>query len=151
MTILAAVACLISVLISFFLICGHLFHWTKPTEQKQYVTAQPLSILSKLSLSSFVRIITFVPVCSICSFFSIWFYEAEGYLTPIGQFYEGYAITAMFLLIVEFITPEETNRAASYESLEHRGLTGRKISSHGSLGWYRVRSSILHTDSLKPR
>ncbi|KAL9111085.1 MAG: hypothetical protein Q9227_004518 [Pyrenula ochraceoflavens] len=120
MIILAAVAGLLSCFISFFLICGHLFHWTKPSEQKH-----------------FVRIIAFVPVYSVCSFFSVWFYDASGYLTPIGQYYEGFAITAMFLLYVEYVTPDEGTRAEFYRSLEHRGMTGRKMSNRGSLGWYR--------------
>lgn len=121
MTILTAVACIISVLLPLYVLWGHLFHWTKPKEQKQIV-----------------RIIVFVPFVSVCQLFSVWFYNAAGYITPVGEYYEGFAITSLFLLYLALVSPDESRREQFFDSLERRWLSGKKKGSHGSLRWFRI-------------
>lgn len=121
MIILAAVAYTISTLFSLFLLWGHLFHFVRPKEQRQIV-----------------RIILFVPFVSSCCFWSIWFYAAAGFITPVAQCYEGFAITALFLLYVQLATPDERNRAQIFDNLERRWLNGKKKGDNGSLRWFKV-------------
>ncbi|KAI1611961.1 organic solute transporter Ostalpha-domain-containing protein [Exophiala viscosa] len=121
MTILAAVACIINSIIALFLISGHLCYWVNPLEQKQIV-----------------RILLWVPFYSICAFFSIYFYEAQGYVAALAQWYEGFSITALFLLYVHYVAPRQENRANFFHRLERRWMNGKKKGDGGSLRWFRV-------------
>ena len=85
-TIISAVCCILTWLVAIFLLAGHYRNWTVPLEQKQYA-----------------RIILFLPVFSVCALLSIAFYQADGYIAPGGQWYEGFAICALFLLYTEVI------------------------------------------------
>jgi len=121
MLILSAAACIISNLIAMYLTVGHLLHWTMPREQKQIV-----------------RVILFIPAYSLCAFWALWFYHADGFVVPFGQWYEGLALTAVFLLYVEIATPDPATRESFFHQLERRWYTGKKKSEAGSLRWFRV-------------
>ncbi|KAK4945638.1 hypothetical protein LTR10_015257 [Elasticomyces elasticus] len=121
MTILAVVACIVNSTIALFLICGHLCYWVSPLEQKQII-----------------RILLWVPFYSICAFFSIYFYEAQGYTAALAQWYEGFSITALFLLYVHYVAPRPETRANFFHNLERRWMNGKKKGDGGSLRWYRV-------------
>lgn len=88
-----------------------------------------------------MRIILFVPFLSICCFFSVYFYGAQPFIIPVGQCYEGFAITAIFLLYVQLVTPDVSKRAHFFDQLERRWATGRSKGSKGSLRWFQVSSS----------
>ena len=96
-------------------------HWARPKEQKQIV-----------------RIVWFLPIYSILAVFSIWYYHLAGYLASFGQWTEGFALTALFLLYVEIASPDGTTREAFFDSLERRWYSGHKKGDHGSLRWFRV-------------
>lgn len=123
-TILGSVFTIFSTLICFLLILGHMRYWTKPKEQKLIV-----------------RILAFSPIFSLCALFSVWFYGAASFITPIGQYYEGFAIVSVFLLYINYLTPDEKNRLAFFHDLERRKLfkSSQKKNDQGSLRWYKVR------------
>lgn len=79
---------------------------------------------------------------SVCAFFSIYFYEAEKHLHLFATYYEGFAMTALFLLYVFLVCPNVTDRAQYFTNLDRKLFNGRaKRNSHGSLRWFRVRAS----------
>lgn len=85
-----------------------------------------------------LRIILFIPVMSLCALFSIYFYRTQGYLHPIATYDEGFAITALFLLYVQYVCPHPNGRAQYFSNLERRWFNGKKKGTGGSLRWYRV-------------
>ncbi len=86
-----------------------------------------------------VRIIAFIPIFSIVSFFSVWFYGAADYIAPIAQYYEGFAIVAIFFLYITYITPNEASRLQFYHDLERRGFRNKvKEPRQGSLRWFKA-------------
>ena len=71
----------------------------------------------------------------------MWFYGATDYIAPIAQYYEGFAIVALFLLYITYITPNESSRLQFYYSIERQGFRGRvKEPRQGSLRWFKARS-----------
>ena len=56
------------------------------------------------------------------------------------MWYEGFALTALFLLYVEIAAPDPTTREAFFDRLERRWYSGKKKSDKGSLRWFRVRA-----------
>lgn len=105
LSILSGAACIIILLITLYLITGHVRNWTNPAEQKQYV-----------------RIILFTPAFALCAALSILFYHADGYIAPWGQWYEGFAMCALFLLFIEVV--DQSQRAT--------GQVGDRMHSSGS-------------------
>jgi hypothetical protein len=106
-TIISAVTTGLCCLISLIITIGHLQSWVNSQQQRQIV-----------------RIIWCLPVFAIFSLFSIILYEAEGYLNPIPQVYEAFAIPALFLLYVAYVTPDEATRDSFFNELELRGRAG---------------------------
>lgn len=81
----------------------------------------------------------FVPFFSICQLFSIWFYGVSGSLMPIAQLYEGYAVTALFLLYVNMVAPDTSTRASFFNQLERKLFNGKpRKNGKGSLRWFRI-------------
>ncbi|KAK3674379.1 hypothetical protein LTR78_005848 [Recurvomyces mirabilis] len=122
LTILTATACIISILLALYLLWGHLFHWTKPHQQKQIV-----------------RIIVFIPVVQLCQLFSVWFYNASAYCQAWAEYYQGFGITALFLLYLALATPEDTlHREHFFDNLQRLWHNGRAKGQDGSLRWFRI-------------
>ncbi|KAF2093146.1 hypothetical protein NA57DRAFT_61669 [Rhizodiscina lignyota] len=74
-------------------LCGvlaltHILKFRWPDEQKQLV-----------------RIIWAPAVIAIFSFFGVWFYGAAGYVKPIGEWYECFALVPIFYLFIHYATP----------------------------------------------
>lgn len=103
---------------------GHTVYWVRPAEQRQMM-----------------RIILFDVVFSIASFFSIYFYGSAVYNTAWATFYEGLAMTALFLLYVQLICPNPNHRAQYFHDLQLKSKSSKPPKgSGGSLKWYRVSS-----------
>lgn len=132
MKILAAIACIFNCSCAIYLATGHVLHWVRPDEQRQIL-----------------RIILFDVVFSISAFFSIYFYAAAGYIHPAAVYYEGFAMTAIFLLFVQLVCPNSQNRAQFFTSLERRWMNGKaKKGSKGSLRWFRVSALPFFTQGV---
>lgn len=119
--ILSAVPVIFTTLISMYLIAGHLLHWTRPLEQKQIL-----------------RVVFFVPIYSIIAFFSVWFYHVSAFLAPYGQWIEGFALSALFLLYLEIANPGGVRQEEFYARLVRRLATEKQKGDRGSLRWFRV-------------
>lgn len=104
---------------------GHAIYWVRPAEQRQMM-----------------RIILFDVVFTITSYFSIYFYGSAVYNHAWAQYYEGFAMIALFLLYVQLLCPDPNQRAAYFHNLELHTKKGKvKKNSNGSLAWFRVSSS----------
>lgn len=84
------------------------------------------------------RIILWNVVFSTSAFFSIYFYAAEQYIHPFADYYEGFAMTALFMLYVNLACPNVLDRAQYFTNLERRWLNGKPHGTKGSLRWFRV-------------
>lgn len=103
---------------------GHTVYWVRPAEQRQMI-----------------RIILFDVVFSITSFFSIYFYNSAVYNHAWSTFYEGLAMTALFLLYVQLLCPEIDHRAQYFHDLPKTTIRGKvRKGAGGSLNWFRVSS-----------
>lgn len=137
--ILSGVACVFNCACCIYLITGHILCWVKPAEQRQFVLLFSLRSLPILTTSRIIRIILFNVVFSIASFFGIFFYAASDYIHPLAVCYEGLAMTALFLLYVNLVCPDELDRAQYFTSLERKWINGKvKKGSSGSLRWFRM-------------
>lgn len=85
--------------------------------------------------------------CAI-SLVSILFYEDSIYITPLMGVYEAFCISALFLLFLEFVCPDETAQSKYFSNLENKDKKGNIIPG-GSQKWFNVRSLrlILFLDS----
>ena len=93
-----------------------------------------------------VWIILCLPIFAIFNWFCAFSYQAAGFLVPIPQIYEAFAIVALFYLYVTYTSPDETNRERFFDGLERRTRWGRAKHGKGSLGWFHV--SQHHSASM---
>ena len=107
-----------------------------------------LPLRPRLTSHRIVRVLLFIPVFTITAFFSVWFYPASGFLVPIGEWYEGFGITALFLFYVAALEPNETRRADFFHNVERRWYNGKKKGDGGSLRWFRVRIHQLRVQLI---
>ena len=114
--------CICLTLIStIILVSKHLRRYTVPKEQRQIV-----------------RIIFMPLFFSFLSLLSVLFYEKSIYLKPIMQVYEAFCFAALFFLFLEYLCPEEEERAGYFSKVENKDKKGNIIPG-GSLTWYNVR------------
>lgn len=75
----------------------------------------------------------------IFNFFSIWFYDAAGYLLPVPELYECFALVALFYLFITYVSPDEHMREVFFRQLPrmNRKQTAQKH-DRGSLRWFYV-------------
>ncbi|ETI26594.1 hypothetical protein G647_03372 [Cladophialophora carrionii CBS 160.54] len=100
------------------LVIPHLRQYKAPNEQRQIfkIVSTPL-------------IFTIVAVISTHT------YHAADYLEPLANLYEGFALASLFLLYVQYVTPDVTTRDAFFQSLEKKGKNGG-VTPGGSLRWF---------------
>jgi hypothetical protein len=122
-TVTGGALTILTTLICLFLCVLHLRYYTNPPEQRQLI-----------------RIIIVPAVFAIFSFFGLWFYDASNYLIPIADFYECFALVAIFYYIISVVTPNEDNnqRLEFFDQLENKAKDGSVIPG-GSLKWFSVR------------
>ena len=119
--ITAGVCVLLTTIISRFLIFKHLHRYTFPDEQRQIV-----------------RIIVTPMWFSVSSLFSIAWYSAALYIQTIGFIYEAFALAAIFLLFVQYVTPDPQLREAYFYNLPMLDRKGNET-GRNSLPWFKVR------------
>jgi hypothetical protein len=127
-TVTSAALTILTILICLLLSLLHVRYYTNPPEQRQLI-----------------RIIIVPAVFAIFSFFGLWFYNASNYLIPVADFYECFALVAIFYYIISVVTPNEDDdqRLAFFSQLENRAKDGSVIPG-GSLQWFSV--STLHPE-----
>jgi ABC-type transport system involved in cytochrome c biogenesis permease subunit len=90
------------------------------------------------SSSRIIRIILTTAIYAVFNFFSCWFYDAAGFLEPISQLYECFALCSIFLLFIQYVVPHEESRLDFFQNLERQGRKGNKKHDFGSLKWFYV-------------
>jgi hypothetical protein len=104
----------VSVLLWLGLIIPHLRRYRVPNEQRQIF-----------------RIVSTPVVFTIVAAISTHVYQAAEYLEPLANWYEALALASLFLLYVQYVTPDATSRNAFFQNLE------------GSLRWFWVSLALL--------
>jgi hypothetical protein len=69
---------------------------------------------------------------AIFSLFSAWFYHTAGYLKPIGEYYECFALVAIFFLFINYASPNNIRGIHPFQKLEilaatYPGVTLQKL------------------------
>ena len=106
--------------ISLLNIFRHLFRYSCPAEQRHIVR------------------ILFTPVVfSVLSLLSIILYSGAKYLLPVQVIYENFALAAVFLLLVNYIAPDEHIRAAYFEQLGSPPKKGETQPGGGGFAWFK--------------
>ena len=59
------------------------------------------------------------------------------WIEPIGGVYEAFTVAAMFLLVLEWVCPDGTDREKYFDNLENRSRSGKPLPG-GSLKWFQV-------------
>ncbi|MCJ1339462.1 hypothetical protein MMC09_004752 [Bachmanniomyces sp. S44760] len=77
-------------------------------------------------------------IFAIFNFFSVWYYGVAGYLEPIPQLYEAFALVALYYYLVALVTPYEERREEFFAGLERKKKYDDPMSKHsgGSLKWF---------------
>lgn len=100
-TIVSAACTILAILFGLALAVSHLARYTQWQEQRQLVR------------------ISIVPAfISVFCFFGIWFNGTSGFLKPIGEYYESFALVSVFLLFLTFATPLHDRGQSIFGSLE---------------------------------
>ncbi|KAK0865969.1 hypothetical protein LTS02_005064 [Friedmanniomyces endolithicus] len=120
-------ACLgITILSTLFLNWRHLHHYSVPQEQRQIL-----------------RIINLPAAYGIFNFLALAFPMDYQYIAPIAGVYEAFCVAALFLLGLEYVCPDGTDRETYFNNLPGRDKKGKPVAG-GSLQWFqRTFSSVL--------
>ncbi|KAK0248126.1 hypothetical protein LTR91_014958 [Friedmanniomyces endolithicus] len=120
-------ACLgITILSTLFLNWRHLRHYTVPQEQRQIL-----------------RIINLPAAYGIFNFLALAFPMDYQYIAPIAGVYEAFCVAALFLLGLEYVCPDGTDRETYFNNLPGRDKKGKPVAG-GSLQWFqRTFGSVL--------
>lgn len=124
-----SIACAgLTTLISLFLITKHLHRYTVPKQQRQII-----------------RIIFTPVVFAVLSALSILSYSVAQYMQPLTALYEAFALASLFLLLIEYVAPNENTRDSFFENLEqHKPKSqwiptkGYTVVPGGSGKWYKI-------------
>ncbi|KAK4978561.1 hypothetical protein LTR42_001061 [Elasticomyces elasticus] len=57
---------------------------------------------------------------------------------PQADYYQGFAISCLFLLYVQLVIPEQESREIYFARLERQWISGKKKNNNGSLRWFRI-------------
>lgn len=114
-------ACLaLTIVSSVYLSWRHLHRYTAPSEQRQ--------ILRIINLPVFYCLFNFLALC---------FYQDYLYIEPLAGIYEAFSVAALFLLVLEYVCPDGTDREKYFAHLEARDKKKRPVEG-GSLQWFQV-------------
>ncbi|EXJ56393.1 hypothetical protein A1O7_06736 [Cladophialophora yegresii CBS 114405] len=108
----------VSAILWLVLIVPHLRQYKAPNEQRQIF-----------------RIVSTPLIFTIVAVISTHTYDVAEYLEPLSNLYEGFALASLFLLYVQYVTPDATTRDAFFQSLEKKSKKG-SITPGGSLRWF---------------
>ncbi|KAK0877209.1 hypothetical protein LTR87_008933 [Friedmanniomyces endolithicus] len=116
----------ITILSTLFLNWRHLHHYSVPQEQRQIL-----------------RIINLPAAYGIFNFLALAFPMDYQYIAPIAGVYEAFCVAALFLLGLEYVCPDGTDRETYFNNLPGRDKKGKPVAG-GSLQWFqRTFSSVL--------
>jgi hypothetical protein len=118
-----------TVVLSLWLILKHLHRYTQPKQQRHII-----------------RVIFLPPAFAALSVWSILDYKASMYIIPLRDIYETFALASLFILFIEYVSPDKDTRDAYFYNLERRKKRGGPFSRSkeydvipgGSLMWFRV-------------
>ncbi|OCT49477.1 seven transmembrane receptor protein [Cladophialophora carrionii] len=108
----------VSTILWLVLVVPHLRQYRVPNEQRQIF-----------------KIVSTPLIFAIVAVISTHTYHAADYLEPLANLYEGFALASLFLLYVQYVTPDVTTRDAFFQSLEKKGKKG-SVTPGGSLRWF---------------
>jgi len=110
----------ITILSTIYASWAHLHRYTIPQEQRQIL-----------------RIINLPAAYSIFNFLGLLFYNDYFYIVPICDLYEAFTVAALFLLMLEFVCPDGTDRETFFNALPAVDKKGNPVGG-GSLPWFKV-------------
>jgi hypothetical protein len=114
----------------FFLSWRHLHRYTSPQEQRQMI-----------------RIVNLPLAYALFNFLALTFTLDYMFIEPIGAVYEGFAVAALFFLLLEYVCPDGQDRDAFFAELENKDKKGN-VKPGGSLEWYKVSCPPPETEVL---
>ncbi|KAK5127961.1 hypothetical protein LTR85_005078 [Meristemomyces frigidus] len=118
--ILISAACLgLTVISSVLLSWRHLHSYTAPQEQRQ--------ILRIVNIPVFYCLFNFLALC---------FYQQYQEIEPIAGIYEAFTVASLFLLVLEYVTPDGTDREKYFDQLEGLDKKNQPVPG-GSLKWFQ--------------
>ncbi|KAK0996964.1 hypothetical protein LTR54_010041 [Friedmanniomyces endolithicus] len=109
----------ITILSTLFLNWRHLHHYSVPQEQRQIL-----------------RIINLPAAYGIFNFLALAFPMDYQYIAPIAGVYEAFCVAALFLLGLEYVCPDGTDRETYFNNLPGRDKKGKLVAG-GSLQWFQ--------------
>lgn len=116
--IFVSAGCLgLTIVSSVLLSWKHLHRYTAPQEQRQ--------ILRIVNLPAAYAIFNFLALC---------FYQDFLFIEPISGIYEAFAVGALFLLFLEYVCPDGTDREKYFASMPP--VKGKKNKVTPGLEWY---------------
>lgn len=122
----------ITLVSSAFLTWRHLHRYTSPQEQRQIL-----------------RIINLPLAYCTFQFLALTFTLDYQYIEPIGAIYEGFAVAALFFLLLEYVAPDGTDREAYFANVPLKGRRGADKPG-GSLVWFKtIWGAVLQYPLLK--
>ena len=98
--IISAATGLFATLLSFFLMFRHATHYSRPWEQRHII-----------------RILFMIPIYSVVSFLSFYFYRHYVYYQVIRDCYDAFAIASFFSLLCNYIAPDLHNQKEYFRQL----------------------------------
>ena len=107
----------------------------------------PFSCALKLIASSIIRVLFMVPIYSVVSFLSYFFYTRAVYFEVIRDCYEAFAIASFFSLLCAYIAPDLHTQKDYFRKLQPRGwvlpISSFKRCCGGESGIWRTPRSGL--------
>lgn len=101
----------------------------------------------ELTATSIIRVLFMVPIYSVVSFLSYYFYRRAVYFEVIRDCYEAFAIASFFSLLCAYIAPDLHNQKDYFRKLQPRGwvlpVSYFKKCCGGELGIWRTPRSGL--------
>lgn len=112
--------CLIVTIISCMILSWrHLHRYTSPQEQRQIL-----------------RIVNLPIAYCLFNFLALTFTLDYMFIQPIAGVFEAFAVAGLFFLVLEYVTPDGTDREKYFDSLPNKTRRGKPIPG-GSLGWFQ--------------
>lgn len=128
--VISAVCGLIAIVVSLFLMFMHTIHYSRPTEQKHIV-----------------RILFMVPIYSVVSYLSVYFYKHSVYYEVLRDCYEAFAIASFFSLMCAYVAPSLHDQKEYFRVARPKPwifpITQMQRCCGGEHGWLRTPRSGL--------
>lgn len=128
--VISAVCGLIAIVVSLFLMFMHTIHYSRPSEQKHIV-----------------RILFMVPIYSLVSYLSVYFYKHSVYYEVLRDCYEAFAIASFFSLMCAYVAPSLHDQKEYFRTIRPKPwifpIKQMQVCCGGENGWLRTPRSGL--------